>query len=54
MFLESKIEALRSQLQACREELCEVTSVRQYDLLKAQVSFLKDVLLKFYGVTEDV
>ena len=54
MFLKSKIEELRSQLRQCREELCEVTNVRQYDLLKAQISFLKDVLLKFYGVQEDV
>lgn len=54
MILESKIEALRTQLQQCREELCEVTNVRSYDLLKAQISFLKDVLLKYYGVNEDV
>lgn len=54
MFLKSKVEELRSELQQCREELCNVTSVRQYDLLKAQISFLKDVLLKFYEVKEDV
>ena len=41
---------LLEELNAKREELCEVTCVRRYESIKKQINFIKEVLRNRYGI----
>ena len=50
--MKCRIQALREKLQEYREQLLDVTNVRDYDLVRLRIAFIKDQLLKHYGVSD--